>query len=408
MQLNANGAFDAYVPNNNYRHALESRTLTFNDNRCIIITRNADLFTPKKIMCYNCSEDFSIKSIEYIIGGQIIVKINDTQFLDFIGFSENINIDESTNKIYHLDKTKLFFTARLISLMYHQVEIRITKTGNCDTIKLNGVYDYLSTQERQQMAQNPHKSIIKQIKIGSIENYNSGQVKSLDIDGNVNGFILTDINPNIINSIKLKLNGQERLNYEDQFEIMMNTQRINDNTIYINLNESSYNDDVTNSSLNTSRVDNIQLQLGLDEGNDGINFKIGCYSNNILRVMSGMGGVAYAFGHDIGISDYTYTPPSVPIHSVYIPQSTSQQWAKKPKLMVGDTMCPVMYEEIEGDYVCCHQCKKNFDSSIIESWIKPNKTCPMCRVTWNDFTIYENRNDEQPALETLQSISIAT
>jgi hypothetical protein len=403
MQLSSNGAFDdAYVPNNYYRHALESRTLTFNNDFCNI-TRNGDLFTPKKIMCYNCSEDFSLNLIELTIGGQSIIRINDTKFLDFIGFSENININGTVNKVYHLDKTKLFFPVKLIALQYHVVEIRITKTGNCNTIKLNGVYDYLYTEERRHMAQNSHESFIKQLKIGSVENYNSGQVKSLNMNGNVNGFILTDINPNIINSIKLKLNGHERLNYEDHFEIMMNTQRINDNTIYINLNDSNYNDDVTNSSLNTSRVDNIQLQLGLDEGNDGINFKIGSYSNNILRVMSGMGGVAYAFDHDIGISNNTYTPSSsVPIYSV----STSQPWAKKPKLMVGDTLCPVMHEEIEGDYVCCHQCKKNFDSSIIDSWINPHKTCPMCRVTWNDFTIYENRNEDSPALET--SISIAT
>ena len=68
--------------------------------------------------------------------------------------------------------------------------------------------------------------------------------------------------------------------------------------------------------------------------------------------------------------------------------------------MVGDTMCPVIYEEIVCEYVCCRQCKKNFDSSIIDSWIKTHKNCPMCRVTWTDFTIYENRNEDLSAIET--------
>ena len=144
LQLIANGAFEANIPNSDNRHVLESRTLTFNNDFCNI-NRYADLFTPKKIICYNCSEDFSLNLIELTIGGNTIIIINDANFLDFIGFSENININGTVNKVYHLDKTKLFFPVKLIALHYHEVRIRITKSGNCNTIKLNGVYDFLST-----------------------------------------------------------------------------------------------------------------------------------------------------------------------------------------------------------------------------------------------------------------------
>lgn len=383
LQIVGNGVYDANIPNNQNRHSLQVTTQCF-DNEICTISRTGDLYTPTKILCYNCSEDFSINSIQLIIGGNIITEINDTKFLDFINFSENIYIDNTLNKVYHLDKTKLFFSIKLVALQYHEVKIRISKTGNCNTIKLNGVYDFLTTQEIQETADNPHINCIKQMKIGAIQNYNSDQLLSLHMDGNVNGFILTDINPNIINSIKLKLNGIDRLDYQDKLEIMMNTQFINDNTIYINLNESNYYDDVTNSSLNTSRMDNIQLQLGLDEGNNGINFKIGCYSNNVLRIASGSGAgdILYSFHHYIVINN----SPSV---------STSQPWAKKPKLMEGNTTCPVMYEDIQGEFICCHQCKNNFDSSIIDNWIKTHKNCPMCRVTWNDFTIYINETNNE-------------
>ena len=381
LQLIGNGAYDANIPNNQNRHSLHVTTQYFNNEICTI-SRTGDLYTPTKILCYNCSEDFSINSIQLIIGGQIITEINDTKFLDFINFSEYIYIDNTLNKVYHLDKTKLFFSIKMVALQFSEVKIRISKTGNCNTIKLNGVYDFLNTQERQETIINPYENCIKQMKIGTIQNYNSDQLLSLHMNGNVNGFILTDINPNIINSIKLKLNGNDRLDYQDKLEIRMSTQIINNNTIYINLNESNYHDDVTNSSLNTSRMENIQLQLGLDEGNNGINFKIGCYSNNILRIATGIGGILYIFNHEIGIN----IPPSV---------STYQLWAKKPKLMVGNTICPVMYEEIGRDYICCHQCKKNFDSSIIESWIKTHQNCPMCRVTWNDSTIYINETNNE-------------
>ena len=398
LQLIGVGRFDNYIPNIDTRHALAAMTNTFNNDRCDI-SRIGDLYTPTKIMCYNCSEDFSINSIKIVIDSRSIIEIDDTKFFDFIGFTENIIIDGICNKVYHLDKTKLFFTIKLIALTGY-VSIQITKTGNCDTIKLNGVYDFLDTNVRRQTVLNSHENTIKQMKIGKFENYSSGQVKKLIMDGTVNGFILTDINPNIINSINLKLDGHDRIHYQDKLEIMMNTQRINENTIYINLNDCNYNENVNNSSLNTSSniFNNITLKLGLDEGIDNITFKIGCYSNNILRIISGCAGVLFDFTHYIFVNDYVETSIN---QSRY--NNISQPWAKKPKLIEGDTLCPVIYEEIEGDYICCQQCKKNFDYSIIDTWIKPNKTCPLCRITWSDFTIYENMETNN-VIHTIQEV----
>ena len=450
-QLVAFGSYDRNIPEHEHRYAIGNHNLTFNlinnditnaNGKCII-NRNGDLFLPKKIMCYNCSDDFSIKGIKLLIGGQGKITISDTSTINSLipDFIEDINIDGAHHKVYHLDKTELFFNIKLIALQYRGVSVDIQITGSSQQIKLNGQYTYLDTNDRIEMAQGQHEEIIKQIRLGFTENYNSGDNLKLYFSGNLNGFFITDINPNIINSICFKLNGHDRLNYQDKLEIMMNTQRINDNTIYINLNNEGFMDNVSNASLNAERMDAINLYLGIDEGNTDISFKIGYYSNNVLRIMSGMGSLAYAFNNNFSIKNMTtrtnyyydnnyrrvseetiinqFSSPSfgLPVTATIsrngdlintipptrILPSQQQPWTKKAKLMTGDSLCPVLYEEITGNYIQCHQCHKNFDETVVENWVKRHKSCPMCRVAWQDFTIYENREDT-PELENVNII----
>lgn len=420
IQLVAFGAFDRFISENDNRYSIENSSLDFNlinnditNSKCII-NRNGDLFLPKKIMCYNCSDDFSIKAINLIIGNQSIITIHDTSTINSVipEFIENINIDGDHHKVYHLDKTELFFKIKLIALQYHEVSVNIKITGSSQQIKLNGQYTYLENNRRE-MAQGRHEEMIKQIRLGYTENYNSGNILKLYFSGNLNGFFITDINPNIINSIRFKLNGHNRLYYQDKLEIMMNTQRINDNTIYINLNNECFMDNVSNSSLNSSRIDLINLSLGIDEGNNNISFKIGYYSNNIMRIVSGMVELSFVYNDNIRIinrmtnNDYYYENLGINVNNIVEPVNlprpisripSGQPWTKRAKLMTGDTLCPVLYEEITGDYIQCHQCHKNFDITVMDNWVNINRNCPMCRVSWQDFTIYENHEDI-PVLE---------
>jgi len=168
-------------------------------------------------------------------------------------------------------------------------------------------------------------------------------------------------------------------------------------------------------------MDDINLKLGIDEGHNDISFKIGYYSNNVLRIMSGMGSLAYALNNNFSIKNmttrtkyyyddnYRRVSGETIINQFSRPSSFSQPptliipsqqplWTKKAKLMTGDSLCPVLYEEITGNYIQCHQCHKNFDETVSENWVKRHKSCPMCRVAWQDFTIYENCEDT-PELE---------
>jgi hypothetical protein len=387
LQMLADGTFDSHIEGNERRYVTERKILPIINNRCII-SRQQDLYEPKTIMCSNCDDEFSITKIELIIGDSSIITITDPLFFNFMDFIEDITINGTNYKLYHLDRTQLFFKIKLYALMWHEVLINITTTGNAETIKLNGEYTFLSADESEYMIQNSHEEMIKQFVCGNVTNYNSGHPIYLNMSGNVNGFILTDINYSIINSINLKLNNLERLYYEDKISIFLNTICINENTIYINLNNSSFSDNVTNSSLNTSRIDNITLELGLDEGNENINFKIGCYSNNIMRIMSGMGCLAYDFSHIID------TTSSSTVNNI---RQTTSTWSTEIKALEGDDDCPVLREKIIGDYIACHQCKKNFDVSVKEFWIDTHHNCPMCRTGWENRTFY-NQPIEEPTV----------
>jgi hypothetical protein len=229
----------------------------------------------------------------------MIIKINDTNFFTFLSFVETIMIDNTINKVYHLDKTKLYFHIPLIGLQYDKVKFIIKKNGFCENIKLNGIATMVSHHTRGILATKQQLKLIKQLKMVNIPLYKSGKEIVFKMEGNINGFILTNINPQIIKSIKIKLDNNIRLYYDNKIEIKLHTQFINSDTIYVNLNDKMYYDNVSNTSLNTSMFNFITLTLHLDIKN--ISFKIGCYSNNILNVVSGQGGNKYLISENIRV-----------------------------------------------------------------------------------------------------------
>ena len=304
-----------------------------------------------------------------------MINITDTSFFNFLGFKERITIDGKNHIVYHLDKTRLFFPIKLISLPYDDVKVIVSTSGNCSQMKLNCECTHLDTPARRHLHDGmEQQDRIKQFVCGHVSNYNSDNVCYIEMTNTINGFILTDIDHRIINSICFKLNQSVRLSYEDKLDIRLNTTVINENTIYIYLNNSSYSDDVNGASLRTSRIENMTLSLGLDEGHSNINFKIGCYSNNLLSFRNGICVPRYLYSNDI---------------------TTGLTWQRQEKKLEGNEECPVLLQQITGDYVSCSQCENNFDACIINSWFSKNRTCPMCRTHWTNNVRYQ----QLPTLE---------
>ena len=189
---------------------------------------------------------------------------------------------------------------------YTDYSIKITTTGNSNKIKLNGIYTCVSSERRKDNVEKTNAHKIKRLCMGSVKDYYSMQTIQLDIMGHINGFILTKINPNMINKIYLIFDNKIRLHYIDKYEIMLNTIRINDDTLYINLNDNSYMADVNENSLNTSNFYGlINLTIGLDEeyqnNPGGINFSIVSYSNNIIINYKKTGFLKFNYSNNINI-----------------------------------------------------------------------------------------------------------
>ena len=372
----------------------------------VTFARTGDLCTPKQVMCYNCSEDFEIKSIALRIGGSEILNIPDVKALDnVVEFVENIRIpgDNNLYKTYHLDKTKLFFEVNLMGLPYNEIKIEIKTNGSCEKIKLNNEYCCLGDINRRNRARDGYDLCIKKLITGNVRNYNSGEDIHLRMNGRVNGFILSGINPDIINKISFKTNGHDRLLYNNKYEIRTNTKRINDKSLYINLNYANFDDDLTTSNMNTSVIDSIRFNFGLDPGHENINFNILCYSNGIFTYQQGVGALRFLHSStiDVHVGQYqqqrlrsNFITPYNNINNnsnLAIPTS----WEPKNKKLEGNTECPVVFSslsELNSQYISCGQCKKNFDIVVKENWVKEKKTCPMCRATWSNFMIYKNVN----------------
>ena len=383
MQLASIGSVDQYIPNQHDRHVFENMYLDLNNGNPIgnsiistEIIRHADLFLPKKICCYNPDTNFAITKIEIKIGGNVITNLDDLDFINNLNpdFIENLEIDENeTYKIYNLDKTKCFYKLYLIAVQYQRVEFVIYTIGNCEKIQLNADYIYLDTEARRETAQSRHEIKTRHLNVMNIQNYDSNENLQLHIGGNTNGLIISNINVDKLNSINLNLNGQTRINYVNKIQIRLSTQRLNDNTIYLNFNNANYNALPNNSSLNLSVIDNKQLKLVFDDGfTTGLNFKIGYYYLNVLKIQNGMGGLAFIFENEVKMkkSDTTWINETIP----FIPFDTTE--------------CPVTYETIKDKYIQCSSCKNNFSYKVKEMWLSSNSTCPLCRVKWSNFVIY--------------------
>ena len=355
---------------------LERKLLSFTENICPL-QRIGDLVEPLTIMCYDCNDEFAITKVKLIIGSHTVINIDDAPFFEFLHFKECLTIDGKNHILYHLDRTKLFFKIKLIAMQYSDSHIIVSTTGSCAEMKLNCEYSYLDNRERRPMQRNSYRENIKQFVCTSITNYHSLQEYNFHMSNTINGFLLTDIDHTKINSIQLNLNGVTRFSYENKLALRLNTTQINENTIYLFLNNAPFDSDINASSLETRCLEKITLQLGLDH-EESIDFKIGCYTNNILTIDTGEAYFQYLYSDSISTGSRR--------------RSRISTWSSESKSIEGNDECPVLHEHITEKYVTCHECKKNFDASIIESWIDLHKTCPMCRTTWTNRIIYSKQS----------------
>jgi Large eukaryotic DNA virus major capsid protein/Major capsid protein N-terminus len=224
----------------------------------------------------------------------------------------------------------------LIALQYHEVKFNIsfrpvsectvgtvTGTPSISNASLYIDYVYLDTDERRQFAQVQHEYLIEQLQFTGAESYSNSAVKSklalnhpckelvwvIQPDANVTAGAnrwadytdgTTDyLGGDCLGTAKLQLNGQDRFSVRDAtyFNVVQPYQhhtRCPATGIYVysfSLNPEQHQPSGT---VNMSRIDNATLLLDLTTATDPVQLRVYAVNYNVLRIMAGMGGLAFA------------------------------------------------------------------------------------------------------------------
>ena len=271
------------------------------------------------------------------------------------GFKEMIGRRDAYGTTSKLESNELFIPLQfffcrnpglalpLIALQYHEVKLNIKfrdgkkldtdhEVKDFDSVKLYVDYVYLDTEERQRFAQMSHEYLIEQLQHTGVESTKSDQVRlnfnhpvkelvwtvrrtadaevlefgnvadlgSYQDSGNVLDFPFAKPADESFDFAKLQLNGHDRFTERKAayFRLVQPYQhhtRVPNKHIYsysFALNPEAHQPSGT---CNFSRLDNVTLNLkGLSEKSDEGELLVYAVSNNILRITSGMGGLAYS------------------------------------------------------------------------------------------------------------------
>ena len=206
----------------------------------------------------------------------------------------------------------------LIALQYHEVKVEIKLTSVANIIgtivnnhKLWVDYIYLDREERRRFAQVSHEYLIEQVQyqsfndVGNIKTLKFNHpVKELVFTGTRNNDALTPVSLHDpsgvsgISSMKLTLNGQDRFSsrhahYFTRTQIWEHHTGFGGITSRDSIGVYSFalkpEDHQPSGTCNFSRIDVAQLVLGKGDA-----LEVYAVNYNILRIQSGMGGIAYS------------------------------------------------------------------------------------------------------------------
>jgi len=347
MQLVAYGAQDIYLSGNPQitffkvvyrRHtnfSMESIEQTFNGTASLgnkvtcTISRNGDLISriylqmdvTNSSATTNVSAHELVKSVEVEIGGQRIDKhygawlsiwneLTQTEgHWDGYNKMTTANASESTTLYMPLQ----FWFCRnpglalpLIALQYHEVKINIEFENVTDVTMSNASlyvdYIYLDTDERRRFAQVSHEYLIEQLQFTGDESPSS-KIK-LNFNHPVKELVWVEYASGVAqttySSAKLQLNGHERFSVRKPayFQLVQPYQHHERVPVDKNINVYSFalkpEEHQPSGTCNMSRIDNATLNLeGINQGSSDT-VKVFAVNYNVLRVMSGMGGLAYS------------------------------------------------------------------------------------------------------------------
>ena len=330
LQLVAYGAQDVYLTGNPQitffkvvyrRHtnfSIESIQQTFNGTvtnggrvTCQI-SRNGDLVHKLYLVLNSASDDArdAVSKVEVEIGGQLI----DRQYGKWMtiwneltlpvgkkdGYMNMVN-DATNNRYVPLEFwfcRNIGLALPLIALQYHEVKINVEFASSITSAELWADYIFLDTDERRRFAQLSHEYLIEQVQFTGTETVSDNSNLSAKLSFNHPVKELIWKGQGNTGTAKLMLNGNDRFaEREAKYFALVQPYQHHTNIPNLTCNINVYSfalkpeEHQPSGTLNMSRIDTAQLQL---KGAEPGNVDIYAHSYNVLRILSGMGGLAYS------------------------------------------------------------------------------------------------------------------
>ena len=224
----------------------------------------------------------------------------------------------------------------LIALQYHEVKISVETTPAAELVQTNSNlpkslsaslwvdYIYLDTDERRRFAQVSHELLIEQVQEmkESVTAASTSRVRltmnhpikeliwvfrdsTVMATGAADPYDFSDVDSSgnsghLMDKAKLQLNGHDRFAQREAsyFHLVQPYQhhtRIPKRPIYVYSFALKPEEHQPSGTCNFSRIDNASLNLEmLGSSNDSIQVQVFAVNYNVLRIMSGMGGLAYS------------------------------------------------------------------------------------------------------------------
>jgi len=194
----------------------------------------------------------------------------------------------------------------LIALQYHEVKLNITfaAEAQASTATLWVDYIYLDTEERKRFAQMSHEYLIDQLQFPGAETVSGSSAKArLNFNHPVKelvwvtGTSATNRVQGITNA-KLMLNGHDRFAsrvgeyFSEVQPFYHHTKATPKADVYVYSFALRPEEHQPSGTCNFSRIDNATLSVSLK--NSATSLRVYAVNYNVLRVVSGMGGLAYS------------------------------------------------------------------------------------------------------------------
>jgi hypothetical protein len=205
----------------------------------------------------------------------------------------------------------------LIALQYHEVKVNLEfesfansvsssmneTTGNLSSVSLWVDYIYLDTDERRRFAQVSHEYLIEQVQFTGDEAGKTTASLRLNFNHPVKELVWVGTTANAgvysanLSNAKLQLNGHDRFaerpgDYFKQVQPYQHHTNIPSGNVYVYSFALKPEEHQPSGTCNFSRIDNATLQQTWSSA--PTNIKVFAVNYNVLRVMSGMGGLAYS------------------------------------------------------------------------------------------------------------------